>query len=138
MFARLGRTTRRALVLSEGFLIYFSPEENGALARDLAAQRSFAHWLLDLASPTLLEFLRQTTGHHTDKAGAAFKFGPAEGPEFFEPYGWEPEEIRSIFQAAVETKRVPKELESFADEPEPPKPWTLPMMWSGVCLMQRK
>ena len=138
LFARLGAASRRALVLSEGLLIYFSPEENAALARDLAAQRSFGRWLLDVASPTLLEFLQQTIGQHTHKAGAPFKFGPAQGPEFFEPYGWRAAEIRSIFQAAVETNRVPEELKSFGDEPEPPKPWTLPVMWSGVCLMRRK
>ncbi len=88
LFARLGSEAKRALVLSEGLLVYLTAEENAELAEDLAAQPSFAHWLFDLASPMLLAYLQQTSGQHTDKAGAPLKFGPAQGPEFFESHGW--------------------------------------------------
>jgi methyltransferase (TIGR00027 family) len=138
LFTKLASGARKVLVLSEGLLVYLTPDENGALARDLAAQPTFAHWLFDLPSPPLLEMLRQTVGPHTEKAGAPLKFGPPEGPEFFEPFGWTPLQTESVFKAAVETNRVPKELEAFREFQEPPKPWTLPMPWSGVCLMQRK
>ena len=42
------------MVLSEGLLIYLTPEQVGTLARDLHAQPSFRWWLTDLASPQLL------------------------------------------------------------------------------------
>lgn len=138
LFARLGKQGKRALVLSEGFLAYLTREENGELAEDLAAPPNFAHWMFDLASPVLLAFLQQTSGQHVDKAGAPLKFGPPEGPDFFEPYGWRAEKIQSVFQTAIQTNRVPPELQQFAAFPEPPKPWTVPAPWSGVCLMARK
>lgn len=138
LFAKLGSDASKALVLSEGLLIYLTPNENCSLARDLAAQCSFKRWLFDVASPALLEMLRQTSGQHTEKAGAPLQFGPAEGPEFFEPCGWKTLQVESIFETAVKTNRVPKELEAFAGFAEPPKAWTLPMPWSGVCLMERK
>jgi methyltransferase (TIGR00027 family) len=137
LFARLGKQAKRALVLSEGFLTYLTREENAELAEDLAAQPSLAHWLFDLISPALLAFMQQTSGQHTEKAGAPLKFAPAEGPEFFEPHGWRAEQIRSLFQAAIQTNRVPPELQQFVGFPEPPKPWSLPLPWSGVCLMRR-
>lgn len=138
VFAKLGGYAKKALVLSEGLLIYLTPEENLRLAQDLAAQPSFAQWLFDLASPALLEFLNQTIGQHTDKAGAPLRFAPADGPEFFEPCGWKILEVKSLLEAAIETNRVPKELEAFAGNAEPPQPWKLPIPWSGVCLMGRK
>lgn len=138
LLARLAQHARRALVLSEGLLIYLTPEENGVLAEDLRAQPAFTHWLIDLASPSLFAFLQQRTGQHTANAGAPYKFAPPEGPDFFEPHGWTPTEIRSLFQTAIETGRVPDELQSFVPGyVEPSKPWTLPIMWSGVCSMER-
>jgi O-methyltransferase involved in polyketide biosynthesis len=138
LFASLAVKATRVLVLTEGLLIYLTPEANGALAEDLAAQPNFTNWIFDLASPALLEYMRQRTGQHTEKAGAPFIFAPANGPEFFEPHGWNALQAHSVFETAKQTNRVPEELQAFAGFKEPPKPWTLPMPWSGVCLMQRK
>ncbi|OYV66916.1 MAG: SAM-dependent methyltransferase, partial [Gemmatimonadetes bacterium 21-71-4] len=51
LFARLGAGAARALVVSEGLLVYLTEAQVGALAGDLHAQPSFAWWLIDLASP---------------------------------------------------------------------------------------
>ncbi len=119
VFASLASKAKKALILSEGLLIYLADEEVRALAEDLAGTPHFEYWVLDLTSPGLLRLLQQTTGKTTSQAGAPLKFGPPEGPEFFVPYGWKPLEIKSLFQTAVETKRLPKELEAFASVPEP-------------------
>src|SRR5215472_12507066 len=51
LFSELGRRTNRALVVSEGLLIYLDEEEVISLGQDLAMTRSFQHWVVDLASP---------------------------------------------------------------------------------------
>src|SRR5438552_3291041 len=54
LFSDVGQRAKRVLVITEGLLIYLTPEEVGGLAQDLAAPHSFQHWILDLASPGLL------------------------------------------------------------------------------------
>ena len=85
LFEQLGRRAKRVLILSEGFLTYLSPDEVCALAKDLAIPPSFQHWALDMMSPGLLKMLQKRIGSHLSEAGAPFKFGPPEGPEFFSP-----------------------------------------------------
>ena len=134
--ARLAAGRRRILVLSEGLLLYLSAEEAGELARDLAGAGA-AVWVIDLASPGLLRMLRSTTGQHTERAGAPYRFAPAEGPAFFERYGWQTAEARSVFTEAVETDRVPPELAPFKEMPEPEPPFSADEVWSGVCRLTR-
>src|SRR6516164_5585513 len=47
LFAELGRSATKVLVVSEGLIIYLTRDEVGTLARDLAAQPSFQSWVLD-------------------------------------------------------------------------------------------
>jgi len=82
-FSELGRRTNRALVVSEGLLVYLDDKEVMSLGQDLAVARSFQHWVIDLASPALLKMLAKKMGTPLDQAGAPLKFAPREGPEFF-------------------------------------------------------
>ena len=136
LFRQLAQQSARAVVLSEGLLIYLSDEEVGGLARDLASERSIGAWIIDLASPALREMMRQTTGDSMDQASAPLRFSPPDGPEFFQRHGWNATEVHSILKTAVRTKRVPPELQAFAGFPEPPKPWAAGI-WSGVCLLEK-
>lgn len=137
LFAELGGRARKALVITEGLLAYLSPEEVGSLASDLAAQPSFQFWANDIASPGLLRMLQKRIGKNLNAAGAPFKFGPAEGPTFFEPFGWKPVEVRSLLKAAARLKRLPFLLQLVSLFPDSSgaqgsRPW------SGVCLFGRK
>lgn len=134
LLARLSVRATRIMVLTEGLLIYLADEEVATLARDLAG--SVDSWVLDMGSPALLKMMQRTTGEAADAAGAPYQFGPPAGPDFFLPYGWGAAEVRSLFQAAIETARVPPELASFKDIPEPPRPWES-AVWAGVCRLQR-
>ncbi|HEY2018198.1 MAG TPA: SAM-dependent methyltransferase [Bryobacteraceae bacterium] len=136
IFSRLSRQASKALVLSEGLLVYFSEDEVASLARDLAATGTFASWLIDMCSPGLLRFLQGTTGQSTGRAGAPLKFGPEAGPEFFLPHGWKAAEVHSTLQAGAQTNRLPPELagaasviESMGRQGE--------QFWSGICLFTR-
>jgi len=96
LFARVGASSRRVLVVSEGLLVYLDAELVRQLATDLHEPPAFRNWLLDLASPRLLEWLsRRNMGRATAAGGAPMKFGPAEGTEFFGPSGWRELEWRS-------------------------------------------
>ena len=135
LFAALNERARKIAVLSEGLLIYFASEEVVSLATDLAAGGNFGDWIIDLASPRQLKLMQRSTGKQLSEANAGFKFGPADGADFFKPLGWEPKDVRSLLQTAAQFKRAPAELLAFLPEPEriPPS-----FPWTGVCLLEKK
>ncbi len=137
LFEQLGRTANKALVITEGLLVYLTADEVGALARDLAAPRTFERWVLDIASPGLLRMLQKKIGSQVSQAGAPLKFGPKEGPGFFSPYSWKPLGVRSLLKEAARQGRLPIFLRLLALLPESngaqgSRPW------SGVCLLARQ
>jgi methyltransferase (TIGR00027 family) len=105
LFARLAAESRRALVVSEGLLIYLTAEQVGALAASLHAVPSFRRWLFDLANPLLMKFMQKTWGRAASAGNAPFRFAPAEGPEFFRRYGWRVVELRSGLDEARRLRR---------------------------------
>jgi methyltransferase (TIGR00027 family) len=104
-FARAGANSERALVVSEGLLVYLAPEQVGALAADLHAQPSFRWWLIDIIRPEILRRMEKTWGKRVAEANAPFRFAPAEGTEFFRPFGWREAEFRSMLEDARRLKR---------------------------------
>jgi methyltransferase (TIGR00027 family) len=127
LFQRLGNSSKKALILTEGLLVYLSREENATLAQDLAAQSSFREWAIDLCSPGLLKMLQQNLSA-LEKAGSPLKFGPEEGPGFFTSFGWNPVEVYSMLKTAAKVKRLPFGLRLVALLPESsgrqgPRPW---------------
>ena len=137
LFADLDRRANKILILTEGLLIYLSPEEVGALANDLSATAHFHRWIMDLASPGLLRMMQRTTGKKLSEVGAAFKFAPAEGPAFFASHGWEPEDVKGLLKTAARFKRPPFFLRLLGRLPEQKKP-AGNRPWSGVCLFKKR
>ncbi|HEY0155417.1 MAG TPA: class I SAM-dependent methyltransferase [Longimicrobium sp.] len=105
LFSRLGRDSRSALVVTEGLLMYLGEDEVGALASALAAEGAFQWWLTDLASPMMLELATKRWGKQLGRGNAPFRFGPAAGPAFFEPFGWREELWRSMVDEARRLRR---------------------------------
>lgn len=134
LFADLDGRATKVVVATEGLLIYFTAEEVASLARDLAAGKHFQNWIIDLASPGQLRLMQRTTGKQLSEAGAAFKFGPAEGVNFFAPHGWEAKDVQGMLKTAAQFKRAPAELLSLLPEPKG-NPGNYP--WTGVCLLDR-
>jgi methyltransferase (TIGR00027 family) len=108
LFARLGAGSSHALIVSEGLLVYLTREQVAALATDLHAQPGFREWLIDLASPKLIERMNRMWGKQVGAAGAPFLFAPAEGTEFFRPYGWRELAFRSTLEEAKRLNRMMK------------------------------
>jgi len=137
LFADIGRRAKHVAVISEGLIIYLMPDAVAALARDLAGPPAFQHWILDLASPGLMEMMKSSVGSAMSAAGAPFIFAPAEGPPYFSAHGWQPIEVRSLLKTAAKLGRLPMTLRMFAMFPESngaqgSRPW------SAVCLFARQ
>ncbi len=94
---------RRALVVTEGLLVYLSPDQVSALARDLTAQTTVKWWLTDLTGPRALEMLRRVWGPRL--RGAQFQFAPADSPGFFSGLGWREHVFRSSRDEAKRLNR---------------------------------
>ena len=105
LFSQLGASASRALVVTEGLLVYLTAEQVGALASDLHSQRSFRWWLFDLASPRLLEMLNKQWGDRLKRGNSPMQFGPAEGTKFFEKHGWREKQFRSQMEEAHRLQR---------------------------------
>jgi methyltransferase (TIGR00027 family) len=135
LFASVGQRASRALIITEGLLIYLTEEQVGALAEDLARQQSFRRWVLDIASPGLLRMLQKNTQFGEDVP--PLKFAPANGPEFFTAHRWKPLEVRSMIKTGRRLKRLSLIFRLFSFLPENPAHMGS-RLWSGGCLMGRE
>jgi methyltransferase (TIGR00027 family) len=107
LFVRLNQETTRALILSEGLLVYIPGDEVAQLTRDLHAQKHFHFWLTDLMSPASLRMMSEQVGQRFDSAGAPLRFAPPDGADFFRPYGWRVIDRRLAFAEMRRLKRLP-------------------------------
>ncbi len=136
LFAELGRQAKTALVVTEGLLIYLTPDHVADLADDLAQGMGFRRWVCDLSSPGLRQMMMKQFGSLLEAGNTPFKFSPEEGPEFFTPHGWRPAEVRSMLKTAAKKGRLNPlyHLLSFLPDPRPPlgqRPW------GATCLLEK-
>jgi len=101
------REPRRALVITEGLLIYLEPAQVATLAGELASGTGVRFWLMDLASPMLLQWMERRWKGPRGLQNAPFRFAPAEGTAFFAPHGWREREFHSTWEEAKRLKRMP-------------------------------
>lgn len=104
VLGRLGRSGR-ALAITEGLLIYWTPTQVAALARDLWAA-GFATWITDVVSPATLQWQQQGIGRSLARAGAKLLFAPPRPATFFRSVGWSVVAARSTLLSAVRLGRV--------------------------------
>ena len=96
LFAALAEGTNNVLVISEGLLMYLSPESAGSLALDLARHRHFRHWIADVAPAALLDGLNRQMRERLREAGVRFRFAPRSAPRFFRAHNWIPTTVRIL------------------------------------------
>ncbi len=127
---------RRALVITEGLLVYLEPEMVRVIARDLHERPAIAWWIVDLASPAVLAMLRRRVGSHLAE-NATMRFAPADGVAFFEALGWKATDVRSFFRAAARLRRLPRWMRLFAllPDPDPRRPGRRP--WGAAVRFTR-
>jgi len=139
LFRQLSGSARRALVITEGLLVYLPSESVALLARDLHAEASLRFWLTDLASPQLLKRLEKNWGPVVKAGNAPFLFAPAESTGFFTPFGWRETEFRSTFEEGVRLKRTMKLawLWQLLGRLAPAKKRAEFKRFSGIVLLER-
>lgn len=121
----------KALVITEGLLIYLDDESARGLSAALRERGEVAWWVCDLASPAIVEMMRKRMRGHLDNARV--EFAPSNGVAFFEALGWRVLDVSSMLREAVHLRRLPWQLwvARFFPDPDPrrlgPK-----MRWSGV------
>jgi len=128
-------SSTRALVITEGLLLYLSEPEVRALAVDFAGQNGVRSWIFDLASPALLGIMRKNMGSHL--ANAPLKFAPANGVAYFEDLGWRVSRVYSLLHAAGRWHRLPWLLQLMSKLPEQNPRKLSHARWSGVVQLTR-
>lgn len=106
----------KALVLTEGLLMYLEPADVADLSAALV-RPEIAWWVLDLAGPGLKKWMNDKTGGLL--RNAPFKFAPAEGIRYFEQLGWRTGEVESVIVVASRLRRLPWPLRLVARLPQP-------------------
>jgi methyltransferase (TIGR00027 family) len=137
LFDRINASAKRALVVTEGLLIYLGNDGVLALARDLAAAPAFRRWALDIVSPGLLQMIQKNWGAILGEAKSPPTFAPEEGPRFFERAGWTPVDCQSVLKAAARAKRLSLPLRIAALFPDPKEGKAGKRPWSAVCVMEQ-
>ncbi|CAM3249920.1 class I SAM-dependent methyltransferase [Tsukamurella hominis] len=128
-----GLADRRILVLSEGLVMYLSPDEADALA-DVLRAAGVHRWCLDLSSAGVGSVMAERNRGILHRA--PWRFLPADGVAHFEDRGWAADRIDSLFVAALELGRLDSpEAHRLAagPQPDPRAPGDAP--WSGVVTL---
>jgi methyltransferase (TIGR00027 family) len=132
---RVGLSARKALILTEGLLIYLEESQVRSLAQDISLRPGIPWWVLDLASPSLMKMLQHQMGEHL--ANAPLKFAPPNGIAYFESLGWKPSDVCSMLRYAERFRRLPLLLRPFAHFPEPDPRHLGWARWSAVLRLVR-
>jgi methyltransferase (TIGR00027 family) len=98
VFACIGSTAERVLVISEGLLIFLTRGQVASLACDLYAKSQVRCWISDIVSATALRFMGHLLDQSLQSRDIMLQFAPEEGPAFFQPYGWDTDEVRSLVE----------------------------------------
>ncbi|HEX4046797.1 MAG TPA: SAM-dependent methyltransferase, partial [Elusimicrobiota bacterium] len=106
-FDRIDSMGKTVLIVTEGLLIYLMPEAVASLCDDLQARMNFKYWLIDFASPMLVQMLAKRWGPSLKAGNSEFKFAPEEGAGFFTARGWTMAEERI---PADEARRLKREM----------------------------
>ncbi len=125
----------KALVLTEGLLMYLEPADVDDLSRALT-RPEVAWWMLDLAGPGLKKAMNENSRGLL--RNAPFKFAPPEGIGYFEDRGWRVGAVESVFVVAHRLRRLPWFLRLVARLPQPDPhrpPRNRP--WSAVVRLTR-
>ncbi len=107
LFTRLATMGKNILIVSEGLLIYLSPEHVADLARDLHAMPGAHWWLSDIARPMLVKMVQKSWGKELDEGSAPFLFAPVDSAAFFAPLGWRETRFRPLMADARRLRREP-------------------------------
>jgi methyltransferase (TIGR00027 family) len=123
----------KALVLTEGLLIYLEDRDIAALSEAIK-RPEVGWWMLDFAGPGLKKKMMNKK-MAAMLQNAPFKFAPENGLAYFENLGWHVVEVQSLVVAAHRFRRLPLLMRPVAwlPQPNPRRPGR--RAWSAVALL---
>ncbi len=132
-------TAARALVITEGLLIYLTDPDVATLAEGLHEHPSIQRWLTDLASPALLKMMKRSWGRGVEEGGAPFRFAPKDSPAFFAAHGWREREWYDTWEHAQRLDRTMRMawLWNLLRRFQPTKTREEAKRFSGYALLER-
>lgn len=103
LFADLGASSNKILIVTEGVLPYLTADAVAALADDLKTIRGVS-WIVDYFSPETMRY-RKLLALNRQMRAAPFQFEPGDWFGFFAEHGWKPVEMRYLADEAVRKRR---------------------------------
>lgn len=130
---------KQVLTITEGLLIYLSPEQVATLAFEMHQQKPFCWWVTELASPQILRAIQKHEGKQMTQAGIKQQFAPEEGSDFFHRYGWKTLEYRSMVDEGQRLRRgvLPNWLWKLLGYAIPHQYWESYRKSASIVLMKR-
>ena len=119
LFNRIGSAAKKALVITEGVIVYLTGEESASLSRDLLSVSSFQYWIQDYYQQGMRRIPRRMRER---LKVSPFKFDMPDWLAFFEEHGWKILENRFSADEADRLKR----------------PFPLVFPWALVALLMPK
>ena len=113
LFAEMNTRGQDILVITEGLLLYLDDEKVSSLAADLLAQLNFRHWMAEITSPKVLEFINRKWKPYFEAANSVMSFAPLDWRRFFRERGWEAEKFEDLAETAVNVNRAPRMMRVF-------------------------
>lgn len=109
LFSKIN-STGKALIITEGVLSYLSEAEVASLAINMIEQPNFNWWLFELTSSLALQhyhrhYTRKIFDQYFANGNQTLLFAPENGVDFFQQYGWNCAEVRSIWKESFKLKR---------------------------------
>jgi methyltransferase (TIGR00027 family) len=90
LFAELGASSKKTVILTEGVTPYLTVEQVAELADDLRAVGSFKYWIVDYLSPHVFRYLDKMAHRRNQMRNAPFQFRPADWFAHYAAHGWVP------------------------------------------------
>ena len=105
IFSELNQRALKIAVMSEGLLLYLDEEKVTSLSADLLAQPHVSYWLVEVASPRIVEWINRRWGKYFQAGNAVMSFAPADWRTFFKRRGWELVYFENLAETATKLNR---------------------------------
>jgi methyltransferase (TIGR00027 family) len=102
--ANIAASAKKALVITEGVVIYLKEENVGELADELRGHPQFALWITEWFAPRMRKYI-QNPKQMKEMRNAPMQFWPVDWIGFFARHGWEQDQTKFVGEESVRLKR---------------------------------
>ena len=132
-FDRVSSLSRRVAIITEGLLLYLTPENVESLACDAFDTPSIQYWITEAFDAASFDMWGRWENKEVLAADdVRFNFMPEKFLDFFKPLGWR---LDKLWNYEVEGARLQRPRPRFPDETEPEKP--IDGLDFGIALLRR-